>query len=251
MCIRDRDMTTGEIRWSYQGYKDDAFNAACLFDGPNCPREDGPDFDFGASPILTQTKSGKDILLAGQKSGAVHALDPGTGELIWMNQVTPGSALGGVHWGMAISDDLVIVPMNDNIQGRERKPGVYGLDITTGDIRWIHKATPTCDQLFAGGAPWPDCPYTFSAAATTANDLAFAGSLAGTIYAFKAKTGEVVWRFETAREFASVNGVTARGGSIDNPGIQLVDDMLFTGSGYTLFGELPGNAILAFKLRKD
>ena len=83
----------GSVKWIYQGTAGDAFNAACLMNGPNCPKENGPDFDFGASPILAKTPSGVDILLAGQKSGVVHALNPDDGELVWQTEISKGSAL--------------------------------------------------------------------------------------------------------------------------------------------------------------
>ena len=41
---------------------------------PNCPEEDGPDYDIGAAPILTRDEHGKEVLLVGQKSGMVYAL---------------------------------------------------------------------------------------------------------------------------------------------------------------------------------
>jgi len=246
------DIETGDIRWVYQGTAGDAFNAACLFGGPNCPKESGPDLDFGASVVLARTSNGEDILLAGQKSGVVHALNPDDGELKWRTRVSPGSALGGVHWGMAVNGRTIIVPINDPVPGPGvvRKPGVYALDIDTGKVLWSYDAVPECDSGFSQGAPWPDCPYTFSAAASAANDLAFVGSLSGVAYAFVARTGEVVWEYDTAVEFESVNGIPAQGGSIDAPGIQVAGDMLFVGSGYSMFGEKPGNALLAFRLRK-
>ena len=51
--------------------------------GPSCPLGQlGPDHDFGASPVLVSA-GGKDILLIGQKSSQVHAVDPDTGRLLW------------------------------------------------------------------------------------------------------------------------------------------------------------------------
>ena len=35
------------------------------------PDDDGPDFDFGASPALVTMTDGRDLLVIGQKSGAV------------------------------------------------------------------------------------------------------------------------------------------------------------------------------------
>ena len=93
------DLTTGAEKWIFQGTENDAFNMACgRRMGPNCPKERGPDFDFGASPVLTTTSAGVDLVLAGQKSGDVWALNPDNGELVWHNRLSPGSALGGVHW---------------------------------------------------------------------------------------------------------------------------------------------------------
>tara|TARA_B100000676_G_C18079573_1_gene850226 strand:- start:1300 stop:3165 length:1866 start_codon:yes stop_codon:yes gene_type:complete len=246
------DIDSGAVRWVYQGTAGDAFNSACLFGGPNCPKENGPDLDFGASAVLARTSNGKDILLAGQKSGVVHALNPETGDLRWRTRVSPGSALGGVHWGMAVSGRTVIVPINDPVPGPgvTRKPGVYALDIDTGRTLWAYDAVPVCDSGFSRGAPWPDCPYTFSAAPSTSNDLAFVGSLSGVAYAFDVRTGKVVWQFDTAATFDSVNGIPATGGSIDAPGMVAAGDMLFVGSGYAMFGENPGNALLAFRLKR-
>jgi polyvinyl alcohol dehydrogenase (cytochrome) len=249
------DINTGSIKWLYQGTKNDAFNAACLVNGPNCPKENGPDFDFGASAILAKTSTGDDIVLAGQKSGIVHALNPDDGELLWRTEVSHGSALGGVHWGMAINGSTVVVPINDPgsfaLPGGPPKPGVYGLDIDTGTLQWSYHATQDCEPSANPDTPWPDCPvrYTFSAAASSAGDLAFAGSLAGIAYAFNAATGEVVWEYDTSEAFEAVNGLSAHGGGIDNPGVQVAGDMLFVESGYSMFGAMPGNVLLAFKLR--
>ena len=106
------EMASGKQVWSYQATKDDVWNAACLRGGPNCPTNPGSDLDFGASVILTERSDGKDILLAGQKSGAVYAFDPdgykdGAGKLLWKNSDTENTVYSpnpGVHWGMAVED---------------------------------------------------------------------------------------------------------------------------------------------------
>jgi len=48
------------------------------------------------------------------------------------------------------------------------------------------------------------------------------------------------------QDFATVNGVKARGGSINGPGPAVVAGMLYVNSGYGAFGEMPGNVLLAF-----
>ena len=51
--------------------------------------------------------------------------------------------------------------------------------------------------------------------------------------------------FRTAREFQTVNGIKARGGSIDGPGPVVANGMVFINSGYSRFGGMPGNVLLA------
>jgi polyvinyl alcohol dehydrogenase (cytochrome) len=77
---------------------------------------------------------------------------------------------------------------------------------------------------------------------------AFSGSLDGHIRAYATDTGKVVWDFDTVREYETVNGVPARGGSLDGPGPVIAGGMMFVNSGYTVDGGMPGNVILAFSV---
>lgn len=72
------DEQTGAIRWANQLTRGDSYIQGCSGPplGANCPTKLGPDHDFGASPILHALSNGRDVLLVGQKSGEVHALDP-------------------------------------------------------------------------------------------------------------------------------------------------------------------------------
>ena len=70
-----RCAASGEVQWVRQTIEGDAWNGACVAASPiNCPEEDGPDFDFGAPPILA-SMGDRDILLAGQKSGMIFGID--------------------------------------------------------------------------------------------------------------------------------------------------------------------------------
>ena len=70
-------MGTGEVAWSRQMTAGDAFTVACVdVDPTNCPQARGPDLDFASSPMLVDLHNGQRALIAGQKSGMVHAIDP-------------------------------------------------------------------------------------------------------------------------------------------------------------------------------
>ena len=68
----------------------------------------------------------------------------------------------------------------------------------------------------------------------------------GHLRAYTAEDGKVIWDFDTAREFQTVNGVKAKGGSIDGPGPVVVNGMLLINSGYSRFGGMAGNVLLCF-----
>lgn len=250
-------LADGTILWHFQGTANDVFNMACgRRPGPNCPKERGPDFDFGASVIIARDSKGRDVLLAGQKSGSVFALDPDAkGELRWQRRIGPGSALGGVHWGLAADDSRVYVPIADPpFERQEGRPGVWALNIDDGSDVWGHAADRGCEPAGFGrraaATPWPDCPfhYAFSAAASIAGDVVFAGALDGRIFAFDRRDGAIRWQFDTNRAFETVNGIDAHGGAIDNPGVLAVDDLVIVPSGYGMFGQMPGNVLLVFEL---
>ena len=109
------DLDTGKILWSRQMTPSDAYTAACRIpDKTNCPDSNGPDFDFSSGPILVTLPNGKRALVAGQKSGLVHAVDPDNqGELIWSVRVGKGGTNGGVQWGSATDGKNVYVALAD------------------------------------------------------------------------------------------------------------------------------------------
>jgi polyvinyl alcohol dehydrogenase (cytochrome) len=78
--------------------------------------------------------------------------------------------------------------------------------------------------------------------------VAFSGSMDGHLRAFSAADGKVVWDFDTARPFDTVNKVQARGGSLDGPGPVIADGLMLVNSGYAHGGGMPGNVLLAFSV---
>ena len=245
MAVRSED---GEIVWTEQFTANDTFNMACLIpDHPSCPEEVGPDYDFGAPPILARTPSGEQFLLAGQKSGGVYAMKPDSGERLWARQLGRGGWLGGVHWGMAVNESLglLYVPISDRpmgpAAGDKSMPGLHALDLQSGVVRWSAINPNRC-------AARQGCAPGISAAIVATPELVFAGGLDGMVSAHDARTGDVVWSYDTWRKFDGVNGETAGGGSIDVHGPMVAGDMLLIQSGYGQHGQAGGNALLAFRL---
>ncbi|MBV9504412.1 MAG: hypothetical protein JO323_05340 [Acidobacteriia bacterium] len=59
--------------------------------------------------------------------------------------------------------------------------------------------------------------------------------------------GQIIWEFNTARTFHTINEIPANGGTLRGPGATIVGGVLFVGSGYGLAGQ-PGNVLLAFEV---
>jgi polyvinyl alcohol dehydrogenase (cytochrome) len=241
------DIDTGATVWAWQATAGDAWNMGCeASDRTNCPPEDGPDYDFGAAPVLARSSSGKDILLAGQKSGDVHALDPETGKLLWQRKLGRGGIQGGVHFGMSVEGDTVFVPISDFFGGPrwpgEAKPGLYALDINTGELLWSQPAPDVC----AGRA---FCSPGISAAISGLPGAVFAGAMDGRLRVHDSRSGAVIWEFDAARPFDALAGVPAHGGSMGGGAAPVFKDgWMYLSSGYGIYDHMPGNVLLAFAL---
>jgi len=77
--------------------------------------------------------------------------------------------------------------------------------------------------------------------------VVFSGSMDGHLRGYSSEDGKILWDFDTAREFKTVNGVKAKGGTIDGPGVVVSGGLVFVNSGYSRFGGMPGNVLLAFE----
>jgi Glucose dehydrogenase len=244
-ALQALDLMTGKLKWNFQATPHDTYNSACPLLN-NCPDSAGPDLDFGMAPILVKRKDGSEILVAGQKSGVVHALEPFTGKLLWQTRIGKGGMLGGIHWGMASDGQYVYAANSDNMLALDKRdssvqasPGLFALDLVTGKIVW--KAAPECGDK-------KGCLNGNSAAPLVTEGIVWAGSLDGYIRAHDARNGHILWEFNTVKEYETVNGVPGKGGAIDGPPPVVSNGMLFVNSGYGLFGQKPGNVLLAFSL---
>lgn len=251
------DLASGEMVWSQQFFRGDAWNTACASPlDANCPVENGPDFDFGAPPILV-TAEGKDYILAGQKSGDIYALNPdNNGEKLWSYKAGNGGMAGGVHFGMAIDPNrgALYAPISDRDVGYigenppgTPKPSMHAIDIASGKTLWSVPAPGNCIDA-EKNKPLKNCHVGLSAAVTATEEFVFAPSLDGVIYAFDSVSGEVIWSYNTVQEYAAVNGGTANGGAIDLGGVYLDDGQLFVSSGYGQIGQMPGNAFIVMEV---
>lgn len=245
------DPDTGAIVWVRQFTANDAYTAACNIkdlNHPNCPEPSGPDVDFGAPTVLTRTPTGQTLLIGGQKSAEVHAMDPATGTVLWSRRLGRGGIIGGVHWGMAVNEaqGLLFVPISDKeVRGFPApgtpKPGLYALRLQTGDVAWRYERESRCAE--------DACVFGMSAGIIAANDVVVAGGIDGYLNVFDAATGRVLWTDDTWRDFEAVNNIPTRGGAFDAHGPMLADDQLIVVSGYGYVGrQRGGNALLVYAL---
>jgi polyvinyl alcohol dehydrogenase (cytochrome) len=259
------DAHSGKLAWSRQITSGDAYNIACVSpEKENCPKANGPDLDFGSSAILADLPNGKRILVAGQKSGVVTALDPDHGgEIVWQKRVGAGGSLGGIEWGIAADQGNVYVAVSDVhlsvvtlgtsgaqpsifnpkvafLYNNDVGGGMSALKLESGEEVW-RTPHPGC-----GGVP--GCSPAQSAAVTAIPGLVFSGGLDGHLRAYFADNGKIAWDTDTKGEHQTVNGVAAKGGSIDGGGAVVVDGMVYVGSGSGIFGGTPGNVLLAYSV---
>jgi polyvinyl alcohol dehydrogenase (cytochrome) len=202
------DLKTGAIVWSRQTTPDDVYNSSCGTRGANCPEDSGPDFDFGSSAMLVRGPDGRDILVAGQKSGVVYALDPANkGRLLWETRVGRGGTNGGVQWGMASDSQYVFAAVSDVVRiGKVSGPapigdaeldpvqggGLTALRLTDGVKMWFAAASPCAP-------PRPGCSPAQPGALTAVPGAVLSGSMDGHIRAFSAADGRVLWDFDTQK----------------------------------------------------
>jgi polyvinyl alcohol dehydrogenase (cytochrome) len=269
-AIMALEMESGRIRWSTQVTEGDNYVMGCTGEtpGPNCPEELGPDYDFGASPILMTLPGGRQVLLSGQKSGIAYGMDPDTGRLLWDRKVGAGSVLGGIEWGIATDARYLFAPNSDianlwyayaSSRGETikdfihpqppGKPGLTAIDPRSGRVVW-HFPAPAAPCFFKGDRTLSDrfpgaCFNAMSAAPAVMPGVVFQGSMDGWLRGFDTATGRIVFEDSTtSRTYATVNGVaTQPGGSIDGNGPTLAQGMLFVVSGFDGAASTGGNGV--------
>jgi polyvinyl alcohol dehydrogenase (cytochrome) len=215
------NMSTGHVEWAKRQRPDDDWNVSCFTNAPgvgNCPKEAGPDYDFGSAPnefAITTPQGKKTIIGGGQKSGIYSAFDADTGTLLWAKQVGPGSTLGGMEWGSATDGQRIYVAIS-NFSRDKYSGGQAGswsaLDPTTGKLLWQ--------------VPDPNASVDLGPMAVS-NGVVYAGSMEAApdhanMFALNAATGKILWKF--ASEGSVIAGAVIANGTV------------YWGSGYSNLG---------------
>ena len=220
----------------------------------NCPEPRGPDFDLGASANLITLQNGRRLLTIGQKSGMVWALDPDDrGRIVWQARVGRGGPLGGVQWGTATDGRTVYAAVSDItaidlvigqpvVLNPDKGGGLHALVAATGATLW--DAPPAHAR-----ADRKNCSPAQSGAVTATPDYVLSGAVDGHLRAYATADGRVLWDYDTAKPYVTVNGIKANGGSLDSAGPTVAGRMIFVNSGYGLYGGQAGNVLLAFAPR--
>lgn len=231
------DLDSGKIVWSAQDTENDVWLAACqgANRGENCPKDVGPDHDFGSPPMLKALPNGKTILVAGQKSGNVWAHDPDQkGKVLWRTPLVSNTTeFGGkIIWGGAADDTAAYFGLGPG--------GIGAVQIRDGERKWFTELKPAEAMVQHPGQDGP---------LTAIPGTVFSGGWDGVLRALSAANGTVIWEYNTVQDYKTVNGVAAKGGSMGAAGPVIAGGTLFVPSGYIgVKNGIPGNVLLAFSV---
>jgi polyvinyl alcohol dehydrogenase (cytochrome) len=160
--------------------------------------------------------------------------------------LSEGGVLGGIEWGFATDGDVAYIATSEALeQTAGEAGGLHAVDVTNGRRVWF--SPPSASSC----ANRNGCNTAQPGAVSAIPGIVFAGSLDGHLRAYDAATGAVVWDFDTVRQFDTVNGLPAYGGALSGPGVTVAGGMVFANSGYSNFGMMPGNVLLAFGTDND
>ena len=213
----------------------------CVPGEVNCGDRPGPDFDFGASPVLATLPNGRELIVAGQKSGVAYALDPDRqGQQVWRYRAGGGSGLGGIQWGLAVDAERAYIPVAEIYSAAPG--GLHAVDLATGKRAW-YAAPPRA------GVRKAESRLQQRAVFRRHRDPGRRLLAVERRYAsapIRRQTARSCGRSTPIARSRPLNGVRAKGGSMNGPGPTVAGGMVYVSSGYGAFGLRPGNVLLAF-----
>ncbi len=177
------------------------------------------------------------------------------GQILWKSRIGDGGTGGGIEWGpatdgrnfyVALTDIRYQVAQKQDSNDRtyrldpKKGGGIFAFRVDNGERLW-QIPPPGCGAR-------PACSPAQSAAISAIPGAVFSGAEDGHLRAYATTNGKILWDFDTAQEFKTVNGVPGHGGTIDVAGPVIAGGMLFAVSGYPGHGGMPGNVLMAFAL---
>lgn len=247
------DTVTGKARWTRKMTDVDTWRSECNPQSeedkaycPNLPDGTALDFDLGAAPNLFRA-GGRVLVGIGQKAGVYHVLDAHTGKIVWQRQLSkpmPSGGLSGIQWGSSYDGRRLYVATYMAGPGT-----LFAIDPASGHVIW--KSPAPADGCTTGGAAaYPDiCQRGFTPAVTSTPGLVWEGGMDGKMRAYSARTGRVLWAYDTMRDVPGVNGPTGRGGALAGGGGAVVaHGMVYVqaGYGFTPYPNDKGSVFMAF-----
>lgn len=238
------DLLDGQVRWSKQLRPPASEGGPAEDPALEGSAREGSPRDFTASPILRALTSGRQILLVGQRSGTVYGLDPErSGEVLWQIKATENKASEGIETGMAADHRDVYAALSGfGAEPSNQTGSLVAIDMTTGAKRW-QRAAPTVACSWRSASV---CAHGEVQAVTVIPGAAFSGSMDGHLRAYSTIDGKILWDYDTAKDFVTVNRVKASGGSLDQGGATVVNGVVYVNSGSERGS--PGNVLLAFSV---
>jgi polyvinyl alcohol dehydrogenase (cytochrome) len=246
------DLRTGATVWQYQTESTDTYTSICDLPQyasycPGAATGTAHDWDVSSGPNVFRV-GGRTIVGVGNKAGVYTALDALTGKLLWSDPLTPNPGTeggsSGIEWGTSFDGHSIYVATWDANPGT-----LYALDPATGAVQW-QTAAPADGCSTGGAASQPYCTPGFTPAVTSSPGLVYEGGVDGKLYVFSSATGQILWSYDTVRQFQGVNGVPGYGESVSGIGGAVVaNGMVYVQSGYyPFFASNEGTVLLAFGL---
>ena len=246
------DLATGRILWHQQLRPGDSWNLrASARTGPTVPRMRAR--TTTSAPPRSRDRRRHEAARrpdGAEVIGGLRARSRSRGTVVWKKKLGTGGLLGGIQWGFAADDRNVYFPLSDVVvidePGKPRRldpkkgGGLFALDLATGAERW-HAPPSDCGAR-------PQCSPAQSQATTVVPGAVFSGAMDGVMRAFSTEDGRLLWSFDTVCNYKTVNGVPARGGTLDASGAIVAGGTVLVTSGYPRMGGLPGNVLLALTI---